>query len=326
LVNGYLQTNELLNNIRRELECTQPVTSFAPAVVFHESETSSEILMQISSQWTEPAIQLLVEDIGSIGMDIWLAALAYGADRVILVSTSKTTPGMRKAIKAQIDLTTLILKGMGYSAERVILVDDVSKEKITRYDLDELKHQPSNASNKAATFPTHDKRKLVRLAIQHLYDQSFKTQLDVSLPSGAPFGTIRIKKQACTFCMACAQVCPTSAIEGGINQPQINFIETRCIQCGLCHKACPEKAISLLPRIVFERFISESQLILNKEDAFNCIRCAKPFATDRLIERMMTRLRDHWMYRSQTELQRLKMCHTCRLQDLFDRKHIKEIR
>jgi ferredoxin len=327
LVNGYLQTNELLNNIRRELECTQPASFLTPAVVFHEPETSSELLMQISSQWAESAIQLSVEDIGAIGMDIWLAALAYGADRVVLVSTSKTTPGMRKAIEKQIDLTSLILKGMGFPAERVILFDDVLKQKITRSDFNNLKHQSSNIANKAATFsPTQDRRKLIRLAIQHLYDQSVRMRSRVSLPEGSSFGAIRIDKNACTFCMACVQICPTSAITGGIGEPQINFIETQCIQCGLCRQACPEKAIALYPRIVFDRNISESQTMLNQDGIFSCICCGKPFAPVRMIERMENRLEGHWMYHDQTERQRLKMCSNCRLQDIYDRQRLEQTR
>jgi ferredoxin len=327
LVNRHMSTGELLKKIKDELQDVQPDASFNSSLVFHEPEACSKLLMQISSELAEPVIQLSVEDIGSIGMEVWFAALAYGAGRVILVSTPQTTLSMRKAIKTRLSYTSLILQGMGYSTDRVVLVSGVSEEKDTRDGFGKLKNQPSKTASEAATFsPTQDKRKLMRFAIQHLYDQSLRTKSRVSLPPGAPFGAIRIDKDACTFCMACAQICPTSAIRSGINQPQINLIEAQCVQCGLCHQACPEEAITLYPRIVYNRNESESQKILNQEASFSCICCGKPFAAARLIERMVTRLNGHWMYRSQAELQRLKMCHNCRLQDIFDQHHSEEIR
>jgi Fe-S-cluster-containing hydrogenase component 2 len=126
--------------------------------------------------------------------------------------------------------------------------------------------------------------------------------------------------------MACAQICPTSALGGGSDQPQLNLIEDRCIQCGLCRRACPEKAIALDPRFVYERKISEKQQVLNREASFNCICCGKPFAAARLVERMEARLAGHWMYRSPEERRRLKMCRDCRLQDIFGSQPLEEIR
>jgi len=326
LVNKDMQTGELLNVLRKKLQSFQPADPANASIVFHEPETSSRLLMQIGSQWPGPVIGQSVRDIGCVGMDIWLAVLASGADRVILVSTPQTTQGMRQAIKKQIGYASTMLQGMGYSSGRIILADGEGPESATDSGSDKTEHRESNFSGRAAAvIPVQDRRGTMRFAVGLLYDQSPRLRSEVPLPKGAPFGTIRIAKDACTFCMACAQVCPASAIEGGTDQPQISFIEARCIQCGLCRKVCPEKAVALFPRMVYERKLSESKNTLNTEDAFNCISCGKPFAPARLIERMMTRLNGHWMYRNQIELQRLKMCRNCRLQDLFDRQTSEEM-
>ena len=48
-------------------------------------------------------------------------------------------------------------------------------------------------------------------------------------------------KEVCFGCMACVAVCPQDAIEvirdeQGFDYPQIN--REKCINCGLCKKAC----------------------------------------------------------------------------------------
>ena len=327
LFNEYLQASEMLRQIRHELRASQSNAAVPSAVVFHEPGAKSKLLAGICSESAARAIQLPVEDIASIGMDIWFAALAYGAARVILVPNALTTFGMRRTIQNQIDYASLILQGMGYAGDHIILTDGASLQMDTAAGFDMLNNRISNLPGTAATFsPMPDRRRLMRFAIEHLYNQSPRQRPSISLPSGAPFGTIRIDKSVCTFCMACAQVCPTSALSGGNDQPQIKMIEARCIQCGLCYRACPEKAIELYAQMVFERNISEAQQILIREESINCIGCGKPFASARLVERMTDRLKDHWMYRSQKERERLKMCRECRLQDIFSEQNAEEIR
>jgi ferredoxin len=326
LKNKDIQIGELLNVVRQQLQSFEPADSVNASVVFHEPETSPRLLMQISSQWPGPVIRQSVRDIGAVGMDIWLVLLALGADRIILVSTPQTTQGMRQTIMKQAGYASTILHGMGYPSNRVILTDGAFRATKTEFEFDKSEHPESSRSGRAAAaVPVQDKREMMRFAVGHLYDQSPRSRSEVPLPEDAPFGAIRVDRDACTFCMACAQACPVSAIEGGTDQPQINFIEARCIQCGLCRRVCPEMAVALFPRMVYERKLSESKNILNMEDAFNCISCGKPFAPARLIERMAARLTGHWMYKNLTELRRLKMCRNCRLQDLFDRQPSEDI-
>jgi len=327
VTNGNLHTDEILTRINDELHALQSAGTSASRIVFHEPDTDFELLEQIESESAGPSIRLPVDDIAFIGMDIWLGALAYGAPRVILVPSPQTTTGMRRTIKTQINYAALILKGMGYCGECIILADNGPPQPHAAAGLSELENRLSNLPAGAADFsPVPERRELMRLAIGHLYEQSPRTQTEVPLPPGAPFGAIRVDRDVCTFCMACAQVCPAKALAGGGDRPQLSLIEARCIQCGLCRRACPENAIALDPRFVYDRKISVSQHVLNREASFNCICCGKPFAAARLVERMEARLAGHWMYRSPQERRRLKMCRDCRLQDIFGGQHSKEMR
>ena len=52
----------------------------------------------------------------------------------------------------------------------------------------------------------------------------------------------KLKKEECTACAACVNICPKKCIsmkedEEGFEYPRIDF--EKCIQCGLCEKICP---------------------------------------------------------------------------------------
>jgi hypothetical protein len=59
--------------------------------------------------------------------------------------------------------------------------------------------------------------------------------------------------------------------------------------------------------------------LLHEEAVFNCIRCAKPFATQKMIDTMTEKLKDHPMFQGDA-LDKLKMCEDCRVTSMFDKK------
>ncbi len=162
-----------------------------------------------------------------------------------------------------------------------------------------------------------EKRTMLRLAIEHLHAHAPAPQTVVPMPAGAPFGEILVNRETCTLCMACVSVCPASALSDGADLPQLNFIEANCVQCGLCATACPEHAISLSPRFLYDSDERRKTRVLNEEAPFHCVVCGKPFATQRMMERMTQKLHGHWMYDSDDALRRLKMCADCRVRDVF---------
>ncbi|MCP4146818.1 MAG: 4Fe-4S dicluster domain-containing protein [bacterium] len=53
---------------------------------------------------------------------------------------------------------------------------------------------------------------------------------------------IEIKKEKCTKCNACIEVCPTGILEMGSESVEETAVE-RCISCGHCATICPADAI-----------------------------------------------------------------------------------
>ena len=161
------------------------------------------------------------------------------------------------------------------------------------------------------------KRAVLRLALDHLARHGNVETDPVPLPAGSPFGRINVDKEACTLCMACVSVCPAAALEAGGDTPKLSFIEWNCVQCGMCETGCPEDAIGLEPRFLFEHDARMRSRVLNEEEPFACIRGGKPFATRSVMDRMSERLRDHPMFQKPGSLERLQMCDDCRVKDMF---------
>jgi Pyruvate/2-oxoacid:ferredoxin oxidoreductase delta subunit len=136
----------------------------------------------------------------------------------------------------------------------------------------------------------------------------------VALPAGAPFGAVEIKVEGCTLCLSCVSACPTGALSDDPDRPLLRFAEDACVQCGLCKATCPEKVISLVPRLAFGEAATTARA-LKAEEPFRCIRCGKPFGVKSTIDRVVAALEGkHWMYQNAPRrLDAIKMCEDCRV-------------
>jgi ferredoxin len=202
-----------------------------------------------------------------------------------------------------------ILDGLHIDSRAISLVHSLD-------DIVELKHEkPISAAE--YTMPG-DKRTAIFQAVDHLYKQADKTREVVELSADAPFGQAMIDENRCTLCMACVGACPGKALQDGSNReiPDIFFIESHCIQCGTCTQTCPEDAISISPRMIFDREKRNQSRVLNQDTPFACISCGKPFAPSSIIRKMTLTLKDHYMFGSERAMNRLKMCDDCRVADI----------
>ncbi len=284
----------------------------APMVVFHDEEAGVERLERLAGDMPARALPVRVAEIGAVGMDVWLSALAYGAAEVVLLDTDAVPVTVRRAMQAQLSYTRPLLEAMGYDPGSLVWLG-----------ADDGAPPPGPEAATARTVPPagfdtfNEKRGTLRLALDHLFEHGARQPAETSLPRGAPFGQVLVNEDTCTLCMACPQVCPTRALTDAGDKPQLNFTEDLCVQCGLCQTACPEDAIRLQPRFLFDWEERRRTRVLNEEEPFRCISCGKPFATPSVIDRMTERLGDHHMFQSEDALRRLKMCGDCRVVDMF---------
>ena len=304
----YPSAEDTLTIMRRLLRVYREEGGLEPVMVFHSREAG------LPDNCADNALPIAVEELGSVGIDVWLSALAYGARTVLLLDDGAVPERVRVEIDTKLVNASEILAGMGYPAESIRRIDD---SELT------LSCQPVMPQIEPAGYAgAGGKRQITFMAIDALYEQAIAffsgpPESMVTLTAGAPFGSASIDGSLCTLCMSCVDACPGKALQSGQDVPQVRFIESNCLQCGMCTVTCPEYAMSLSPRLLFDQEERKQIKTLYEEPPFCCVSCGKPFATQSVINNMMAKLEGHWMFTDERSKQRLMMCEDCRVVDVI---------
>jgi ferredoxin len=162
-------------------------------------------------------------------------------------------------------------------------------------------------------------REILRQALRALADGAGRREGTIAMPALAPFGEAHVEVSGCTLCVACTSVCPTGALSADPEKPQLRFLEDACVQCGLCAATCPEKVITLVPRLNLAPEAAEIRIV-KEEEPFPCERCGKPFGVRSQIERVTAKLSgmNHWMFADASRQRLLRLCENCRAFEATD--------
>jgi ferredoxin len=313
---AYPPLPDLLAAVRAMLHAYREAGGSRPVLLLHDGVSGRETLEGVGARLPEYVLPLELEEATSTGVETWLSALAYGAAGVVVLVGPGTAPRALASLEEQVAFAHAILSGMGHDPARVAAAAGGGAAlEAAVAALPDVDERPT-----ARFGAVDEKRTMVRMAVDHLFSQAPAPRRSAGLPDGAPFGEIKVDRDACTLCMACASVCPVSALSDGRDLPQLNFVEWNCVQCGLCEKACPEDAIRLSPRFVYDQRLRNDRRVLNEEEPFCCVSCGKPFATRSMMDRMSEKLKGHWMFQDADALRRLQMCEDCRVKDMFARE------
>ena len=261
-------------------------------------------------------IPLGVWHTASLGLEVWLAAKAWGVSQVWLLTTDEEAPDYRRALAEQAALANALLQGLGYSGEHVRVLNVRDARDLASLDAD-LRTTPAATVARPAAFAVQaEKRGTLELALDHLIVSApAASQAPIALPAaGSPLGQVVVNTDACTLCLSCVSACPASALMDNPDRPQLRFVEKNCVQCGLCVKTCPEHAITLDARLLPTEARKQPRVV-NEQPPFACVRCGKPFGTLKGVEAMLGRLAGHSMFQG-AALERLKMCGDCRVIDI----------
>jgi ferredoxin len=259
-----------------------------------------------------------VNEVTQVGLEAIAALFAYGASAVRLLLRARPRHDV-VGLTRTIALAEPILAGLGFGTGRIATIETDDPELLGAA----LRAIPAMAvaPRPASFLPLGDTRGLRRLALRQLQRAAPDPVDVVMLPAHAPFGAVEVDTGGCTLCLSCVSACPTGALTDDPQRPMLRFTEEACVQCGLCKATCPEKVISLQPRLDF-RAGSGGARVLKEEIPYCCIRCGKPFGVKSTVERVVAKLADtHWMFKDSPErLDLIRMCDDCRVAFVAERE------
>jgi len=281
-----------------------------PVLLVHDAEHGDGVisaLARFGAGLPANVLPFAVNAAAAMGLDFLLSAVAHGAARVILMADPERQVDLAP-MKAAASLADRVLDGLGWGARMGVLVVTDPAELAA-----ELARPAPKAVSPAAEFLVlGGKRQTLSLALSHL-SRNAPNPVDVlPLQAGDPFGAVQLDAAKCTLCLSCVGVCPANALSGHPDKPSLGFTETNCVQCGLCKVTCPEKAITLSPRLNFTD-AARSRAVLKEEEPHCCPRCGKAFGTKSSIERLVERLSGHSMFAGTGRIELIKLCEDCRV-------------
>ena len=313
-----VQLRALLGSYRDHRGDHRDTNSLPPVIVFHNGDDGGAALSK--TPIPSNALPLEAWHIASIGLDVLLGAVSYGASGVVVVAEGSEAPDYIEAIQAQMQTGDTILAALGYGGNHFALCGAAAMAAQV------ASVQAATAVAKPATFHlSNDKRATLEFAVEHLAKHApiAKVPEKIALAPKAMWGNVLVNQDKCTMCLACAGACPESALmdggEGAV-KPQLKFIERNCVQCGICAATCPEQAITLEPRLLLTE-ARKKEVLLNETEPFNCISCGEALGTRKLIDAMLGKLAGHSMFQAEGSLKRLQMCADCRVVDMMSNKH-----
>ena len=294
-----------------------------PVIMFHADE--QEVT---TDQLASNIIPVALEEIATVGMELWMHAFNEGASRIIFLTSDsdehRTPISLIQLLERETKLGNQILAAMGYGDNSLSLCREITgltEEKQAATEANGI--QVASASATAhqvevfAEAPSKRQRLIHNInRLQQMAPAGGEIAEQILMSASAPFGQVSIDSDACTLCFSCANICPTNALQTGKEAPAILLTEMDCVQCGLCESACPENAISREQRFIFNADLRDNPRTLHKDEAFCCLDCGKPFAPTSTVNKMKEKLKDHAMFAGEA-LRRLELCEDCRVKDIY---------
>ena len=312
----------LLQQIRAMAQAYHAAGGSNGVLLLHDREHGSALIdaaARFGDGLPANAIPLEVNEVTQAGLEAIAAAGAYGFRAVRLLTRASPrhdTAGLRQTVET----ASRVLTGLGYGADAVALIETDDPDQLIASlgaALEPIARKPP------ATFlPLGAKRDMMKLALRELHRTAPAPIDRIELPKGAVFGGLAIDTAGCTLCLSCVSACPVSALGDAEDRPLLSFDESLCVQCGLCAATCPEKVITLEPRIDFAAF-EAGRITVKQEEPFHCIECGKAFGVKSTIDRVTAKLKDkHWMFsgENQSRLDLIQKCDDCRVEAMTNAK------
>lgn len=296
-----------------------------------------------------------VHHVASVGMDLWLAAVAYGASDVAVLATGAEAPQYLDALSAQMTFAQAIIEALGYSGIHLRLLHARDAAELDRglqqFAIGAV--APQRAAS-AATRPLDAAATAPAPAAATPSDARPASAATSGANAGAmPAAAFRVaaaKRETLDFAIShLARHAPTPqdciALPPGAPFGTIEIDTDKCTLCMACVGACPESALTDNPSTPQLRFTESNCVqcglcvrtcpeqalalqprlalgaaakqprVINEAQPYHCIKCQKPFGTLQMVENMVGKLAGHGAFAAHPD--RLRMCPDCRVIDMM---------
>lgn len=285
-------------------------------VLFHDGDHGEPLidaLARFGDGLPSNVLPVRVNEVTQLGPEAIAAVFAYGGAGARLLIRNKPKHDMDGARRV-VETCAKIVAGLGFGAgaASILQTDDPDdlRAQLVAAPLGVASSKPAGMIARGA------KRGVLETIFRELHEAAPAPVPVIALDKGAPFGGVNVKVEGCTLCHSCVAACPTGALADNPEKPMLRFSESMCVQCGLCQSTCPEKVITLEPRVDFTAW-SEGHRTVKEEEPFPCIKCGKPFGTKSAIDRVAAKLEGrHWMFSgaNAARLDVIRMCEDCRVE------------
>ncbi|HSV82031.1 MAG TPA: 4Fe-4S binding protein, partial [Ramlibacter sp.] len=233
LTYAYPRAAEQGARIRQLLATYDAAGGAAPVLLLHSQERGQALVEKLGraaglgTAHGVPAnvIPLPVWHVASLGLDVWLSAVAQGAAHVAVLSTGEEAPQYLDALRAQMEVAQAILSGLGYGGTHFSVLACQQPADLDQ-QLQGLAARTGSVPRARARFAlSAEKRTTLDLALDHLVEQAPARVEQIALPAAAPFGAVLVDKDKCTLCLSCVGACPAGALQDNPQQPQLRLVE-----------------------------------------------------------------------------------------------------
>lgn len=256
---------------------------------------SGEALRSDNGQSPLPAGWLPIEVpcMGAVTPGWVLQALASGASSVALLSCGEN---------CRMDQDSIVDKRIGYVQEMLgILGIDRPKDRVMKVPAKSeklaraLEAAPLLESIDAKMKP--DDLTLVEPAstaeaLVKLVDEKRAAKNPSLSHDASPLGLVKISKETCTACGACASYCPTGALKMVETDDKLalTYDTVSCVNCGRCTSACPEKDTISVNGTTDLASILMGRVTLKEEEVARCKKCGHPIAPAAMLDKIQSKL------------------------------------
>ncbi len=279
-----------------------------PAILFYrDSVRHPKRLLPLCAALPDEILPIPLHEVGSVGIEVWLAALALGASDLFIENAPSAPATAHAQLNQTLDMATGILDALGIESSRITLLSLDGDTAPSLHDTALPAHRPATWQD--------DKRGVLLQAMRALSPSAEEKAIVVRGFSSRGLGDLRLRDERCTLCGACARLCPVSALR--IQEARsLLFEASRCTQCGLCVQACPENALELDDQFRLEQ---HARVVHQDTQLAHCTRCGEPFSSQRLVDKSIAVLETLPSFEArQSDL--LRMCPTCRQSAAFEQE------